>query len=256
MKRKVFLSLPLFLLVLLPRVLPAADSPVAAVTDIAQQTVTVQQQTQKAVAAWEKERQELLARLQNGKIEADLLRYRQKKLRRYLAERRDRIAKLKKGIAEKQVITRELEPFLDQTLERAVDMSQQGLPFLEEERQQRFAGLDATLNSYDASLAEKLRRVLEMLQIEARYGHQVEAYDRVLTLAGKETTVNVLRLGRIGLYYLTLDGREAGWYNPDGKTWEPLPGRFLEPVKDGLRMAMKQRAVDLVRLPVGKGGRQ
>jgi hypothetical protein len=256
MKRKVFLSLPLFLPVLLPQLLSAADSPVAAVTGIARQTVTVQQQTQKAVAVWEKERQEMLARLQNGRIEEDLLRFRQKKLRRYLAERRGRIAKLKQGIVERQVITRELEPFLDQTHVRAKGMFQQGLPFLEEERQQRFAGLDATLNSYDATLAEKLRRVLEMLQIEARYGHQVEAYDRVLTLAGKETTVNVLRLGRIGLYYLTLDGREAGWYNPELKSWETLPRRFLEPVKDGLRMAMKQRAVDLVRLPVGKGGWQ
>ena len=189
-------------------------------------------------------------------MQEDLLRYRQKKLRRYITERQAKIAELEKGIAEQQVIARELEPFLDHTLEQARTFYQQGLPFLAAERRQRFAELESCLNSYEASLAEKLRRVLEMLQIEAQYGHQVEAYDQVLKLSGVETTVNVLRLGSIGLYYLTLDGEDAGWYNPEKGKWESLPGRFLEPIKEGLRMAMKQRAIDLVRLPVGKRGGQ
>ena len=234
-----------------PFSLLAAESPVSAVTGMVEQTLAVQQQTQKAVAAWETQRQELLGRLQNLKMQEDLLRYRQKKLRCYIKERREKIAELEKGIAEQQVIARELEPFLDQTLEQAETLSRQGLPFLQEERRQRFAQLKNLMNSYDASLAEKLRRVLEMLQIEARYDHQVEVYDQLLKISGVETTVNILRLGGIGLYYLTLDGKDAGWYNPQAEKWEALSGRFLEPIREGLRMAMKQRAIDLVRLPVG-----
>ena len=237
---------------LLPISLSAVETPVSMVTETVNQTLKIQQQTQKRVDAWERQRQEMISRLQNLKMQEDLLRYRQKKLQLYITERQSKIAELKKGIAEQQVIARELEPFLDQTLARARTSYEQGLPFLSVERQQRFDELESFLSSYEASLAEKLRRVLEMLQIEAQYGHQVEAYERVLELSGVETTVNVLRLGSIGLYYLTLDGRNAGWYNPEKGKWEILPGRFLEPIKEGLRMAMKQRAIDLVRLPVDK----
>lgn len=251
-----FISGLLLLCLFWPLSLTAAESPLATVNNLVQRTLEIQQQDQKAVDAWEKEQREMLSRLQNLKIEEDLLRYRQKKLRNYISERKSRIAQLEKGIAEQQVIARELEPFLDQTLEQARSLFHQGLPFLQAERQQRFSDLESLLNSYESSLAEKLRRVLEMLQIEARYGHQVEAYDRVLELSGVKTTVNVLRLGSIGLYYLTLDGKEAGWYNDAAKKWEILPDHFLNPIKEGLRMAMKQRAMDLVQLPVGKGGWQ
>jgi len=245
----------LFLLFLLwPFSLLAVETPVAKVTETVNQTLKIQQQTQKAVDTWGRQRQEMINRLQNLKMQEDLLRYRQKKLQRYIAERQAKIAGLEKGIAEQQVIARELEPFLDQTLEQARISFRQGLPFLQVERRQRFAELESFLSSYEASLAEKLRRVLEMLQIEAQYGHQVEAYDRVLELSGVKTTVNVLRVGSIGLYYLTLDGKDAGWFNPEAGKWETLPGRFLEPIKEGLRMAMKQRAIDLVKLPVGKRG--
>ena len=237
---------------LLPVPLSAVENPASKATEIVNQTLKIQQQTQKRVDAWEQQRQEMISCLQNLKMQEDLLRYRQHKLQLYLTERQSKIAELKKGIAEQQVLARELEPFLDQTLARARTLYAQGLPFLSLERQQRFDELESFLNSYEASLAEKLRRVLEMLQIEAQYGHQVEAYERVLKLSGVETTVNVLRLGSIGLYYLTLDGKHAGWYNPEAGKWESLAGRFLEPIKEGLRMAMKQRAIDLVRLPVGK----
>jgi hypothetical protein len=237
---------------LLPISLSAVETPVSMVTETVNQTLKIQQQTQKRVDAWEQQRQEMISRLQNLKMQEDLLRYRQKKLQIYITERQSKIAELKKGIAEQQVIARELEPFLDQTLAQARTSYEQGLPFLSVERQQRFDELESFLSSYEASLAEKLRRVLEMLQIEARYGHQVEAYERVLELSGVKTTVNVLRLGSIGLYYLTLDGRNAGWYDPEKGKWKILPSRFLEPIKEGLRMAMKQRAIDLVRLPVGK----
>lgn len=239
---------------LLPVSLSAVETPVSMVTETVNQTLKIQQQTQKSVDTWGRQRQEIINRLQNLKMQEDMLRYRQKKLQRYIAERQAKIAGLEKGIAAQKVIARELEPFLDQTLARARTLYAQGLPFLSVERQQRFDELESFLNSYEASLAEKLRRVLEMLQIEAQYGHQVEAYDRVLELSAVKTTVNVLRLGSIGLYYLTLDGKDAGWYNPKAGKWESLPGRFLKPIRDGLRMAMKQRAIDLVRLPVGKRG--
>ncbi len=232
----------------------AVGADVAAVTGVAAKTVAVQRQAQEELQAWEEERQRLTAELQDLKIREDLLRYRQKKLQGYVAERQRRIAALEKSIAERQVIARELEPYLDQVLARARDEAARGLPFLAAERRQRFADLEKFLASYEAPLADKLRRVLEMLQIEAQYGHHVEACDQVLSLPGGRTSVKIFRLGRIGLYYLTLDGRAAGRYDRETGAWVPLAGRDVAMVREALRMAMKQRTVDLVRLPVGRGG--
>ena len=229
-------------------------SPVEAVTGMVEKTVAVQRQTQKELQAWEDKRQEIRGELQNLKIQEDLLLYRQKKLLGYLAEQKNKIAVLEKSIADRQVIARELEPYLDQVLEQARLSAAQGLPFLMEERQQRFAELEKYLGSFGASTPEKLRRILEMLQIEAQYGHHVEAYDQVLALPDGETSVKVFRLGRIGLYYLTLDGNAAGWYDQAAGQWQPLSGRNVAMVREAMRMAMKQRSVDLVELPVGKGG--
>ncbi|MBW1646182.1 MAG: DUF3450 domain-containing protein [Deltaproteobacteria bacterium] len=232
----------------------AAKDPVEAVTGVAARTLAVQQQTQKELEAWEERRQQLTAELQNLKVQEDLLRYRQRKLQGYLAERRAKIAALEKSIADRQVIARELEPYLDEVLARAKTSADRGLPFLAAERRRRFAELEKYLASYEAPTADKLRRVLEMLQIEAGYGHHVEAYDQVLELPAGKTSVKVFRLGRIGLYYLTLDGRTAGWYDRAAGAWQPLSGRDVGMVREALRMAMKQRTVDLVRLPVGRGG--
>ncbi|MBN2333447.1 MAG: DUF3450 domain-containing protein [Deltaproteobacteria bacterium] len=253
MKRH-FSLIALLLLFLLPAA--ALGAAVDAVTRTVEKTVAVQQETQKEVSAWELERQQLDNDLQNLKMQADLLRHRQQKLQAYIRERQTRIDELQQSIAEQQNVARELEPFLDATLEQAKSLYQKDLPFLVDEREQRFADLALFLDSYDATPADKLRRVLEMLHIEARYGHHVEAGEGMLPLAGVETTVNIFRLGRIGLYYLSLDGTQAGWYNPSVNQWEPLPGRHLEAVKEALRMAMKQRAIDLVKLPLGKGGWQ
>ena len=69
---------------------------------------------------------------------------------------------------------------------------------------------------------------------------------------GKELTVDFLRVGRIALVYQTLDESEAGVWNQEARRWDPLDGSFRSAIRQGLRMARKQSAPDLIRLPLPK----
>ena len=99
-------------------------------------------------------------------------------------------------------------------------------------------------------LPEKYRRVMEAYRVEMQYGHTIEAYDGDLQVQGRTRTVQFLRLGRIGLYYLSPDGKKAGYWSRSAATWERLPAETRRPIAKGIRMARKQAAPDLVRLPV------
>ena len=217
------------------------------------ETVAVQKKTTNLRQEWQEERRALDDATHALELELKLLEARREKLRGYSQQRRREIARLETGLNEMTEIGIRLEPFLDEMVGRIETFTAADLPFSVIERERRLADLRQVLNSYDADLAEKLRRVMEVLKIEAGFGRGFEVSEEFLALDGVETTVRMLRLGRVGLYYLSLDGDRAGWFKRLTKTWEPLSGVSNEAVKEALRMTLKQRAFDLVCLPVAGG---
>ncbi|MEA3333793.1 MAG: DUF3450 domain-containing protein [Pseudomonadota bacterium] len=217
------------------------------------ETVEVQKETTTLLKEWREERRELDDATHALELELKLLEARHLKLKGYDQQRRQEILRLQTGLDDMAEIGIRLEPFLDEMVGRIEDFTAADLPFSTLERERRLADLRDALNSYDADLAEKLRRVMEVLKIEAGFGRGFEVSEEFLTLDGAEITVRMLRLGRVGLYYLSFDGDQAGWFNRLTKTWEPLSGASHEAVKDALRMTLKQRAFDLVCLPVAGG---
>ena len=71
----------------------------------------------------------------------------------------------------------------------------------------RVANLKRLMDDADTPLSEKYRRVMEAYQVEVQYGHTIEAYQGELRDPGSSRMVEFLRLGRVGLYYLSLDGK-------------------------------------------------
>ena len=214
------------------------------------ETLELERKTEAARQQWEVDRQTLAERTHAMELEEKLLAVRLRKLDGYREQRLAEIGRLEEGLARMEDVGLRLEPFLDELVGRLEGLMGNDLPFALEERERRLEDLRESLDRYEVDLAEKLRRVMEVLRIEAGFGRGFEVGEETLSLAGVETTVRVLRLGRVALYYLTLDGRQAGWYNQRLKLWQPLTTAAGEAVKEALRMALKQRAFDLVRLPV------
>jgi len=127
-------------------------------------------------------------------------------------------------------------------------------PFLQQERNNRIVALKTMMGRADVTLSEKYRRIMEAYQVETEYGRTLEAYQAELGAEQDSRTVDFLRIGRVNLYYLTLDGLEAGMWDADAKQWQILPDDYLQPIAEALKVARKQLPPNLLVLPVSKAG--
>ncbi len=137
---------------------------------------------------------------------------------------------------------------------RMVDVLEEAIsvdtPFLPEERAMRIASLRELMARPDVPTSEKYRRVTEAYQIELEYGHTIESYEGELELDGEKLTVAFLRYGRLGLYFMTLDGLQIGMWDKNQSRWTLLDNSFRQSMDRAMRIARKQLPPDLTRLPV------
>ena len=93
------------------------------------------------------------------------------------------------------------------------------LPFQLRERTIRVRRLSTNMNAADISVSEKYRQIMDAYLIEVDFGRTIEAYIDTLEIAGVDTQVDVLRIGRILLAYQTPDRAQIGFFNPQIRVW-------------------------------------
>lgn len=161
------------------------------------------------------------------------------------------IENLAASIDQVTVIERQITPLMMRMIDGLDQFIELDMPFLMEERRERVAGLREMMERADVSVAEKFRRVTEAYQIEMDYGRTMLAYKGTIEVDGGTREVNFLRVGRVGLYYQSVDAERTGAWNADTGEWEVLDSsEARNQVRLGLRMANKQVAPDLLLLPV------
>ncbi len=151
-------------------------------------------------------------------------------------------------------VGREIMPLMLRMIDSMEKFVELDVPFLEEERGDRVQQLRDMMDRADVTISEKYRRLLESYQIEYDYGRKIEAYSGELEEGGKTRTVDFLRIGRLALLYQTLDGQETGVWNQSDRKWEKLSDAYRGAVAEGIRMARKQVAPDLIRVPLPAAG--
>ncbi|MDX2225194.1 MAG: DUF3450 domain-containing protein [Rhodospirillaceae bacterium] len=160
-------------------------------------------------------------------------------------------AAVEKDILRVTTIDREVIPLMLRMVEGLNQFVALDVPFLIEERTSRVKNLQALMTRSDASPAEKYRRVLEAYQIENEYGRTIEGYaGQVQTDGGNTINVDFLRVGRVALFYRTLDDATVARWNQKDRRWEQLPSDYVANVKAGLAIARQQVAPDMVVLPI------
>ena len=171
-------------------------------------------------------------------------------LEKLIAAQDDEIVSISKQIDDIEVTNREIVPLMLkmlQTLKRFIELD---IPFLAEERRNRVDSLTDMMNRADVTTSDKFRRIMEAYQIETEYGRTIEAYKGQLDSAENKRSVDFLRVGRLALFYQTLDTRESGIWKQDTNSWEILPDKYRLSIKEGIRIARKQAAPALLILPV------
>jgi hypothetical protein len=149
------------------------------------------------------------------------------------------------------LIERQIIPMMTRMLDSLEEFIALDTPFLMKERTERLARLREMMERSDVSSAEKFRRVIEAYQIENDYGRTIEAYKGTVDINGTPQEVDFLRIGRVALAYQSVGGQYTGaWDVEEGTFIELAPEKFKTQVAQGIRVARKQVAPDLLIVPI------
>ena len=157
---------------------------------------------------------------------------------------------LSESIDNVTVIERQITPLMLRMIDALKQFVELDVPFLLEERQDRVTNLEELMDVSDVAVSEKFRSVIEAYQTENEYGRTIETYKGELTIEGEVREVEFLKIGRVGLYYQTMDGEHSGIYEQASGDFVALSDKYRSQILQGLRIAKKQAAPDLLRLPV------
>ena len=148
------------------------------------------------------------------------------------------------------IINRQIFPLMERMIDGLEQSVALDVPFLMDERTARVDNLKDIMERSDVSVAEKFRKVMEAYQIENDYGTSSEFYKQSLTLAdGTERDYNMLRIGRVGLYFQSDDTQITGYWDKQQKAWVQ-DNSIRNEVRTGLRMARQLIAPELIVVPV------
>lgn len=207
---------------------------------------------QKKLDDWTGNKAQLLSEIRDLEIRHSWLEYQLNKYDNYIKDQKAVIKGLKRKKLVVKKIRIKLEPALDTVVKHLEKFVLADLPFLETERQTRLQFLKDSLTDYHIDLSEKLRRVLEALQVEAEYGKMVEKTETVLMIHQQATKVVVLRIGRLAMFYRSVDGKQVGLWDKKLKNWNPLPLKYSSVIAQAAETASGKRSAEILCLPMNK----
>lgn len=138
-----------------------------------------------------------------------------------------------------------LDAMID-SLERFIELD---LPFELDKRLAAVIELRSDLARADIDVTMKYQAIVSAYLDEIRFGYSnAVSQERIETPRGNRLA-NILRLGRAGLWYVTPDGAEAGYWDRVGRFWNDSA---TEPqtVLMGIRIVRETGAPAMLELPV------
>ena len=214
--------------------------------------ITLQQSVKKLGDKWAQKRAILLQQIQQLKDQDIWLKYQIKLYKAYINEENQTIAELKRRQKILEQINIKLEPYLDQVVNRLANFIKNDMPFLHQERITRLKFLKQSLVNYKIGLGEKLRRVLQALEVEAKYGMEIQTTEDEISLNGQKIDGYILRLGRLDMFFISLDRQIAAKYNKKLNKWVKISDQYIDDIEQTIEISQKKRAAQIVDLPIGR----
>ncbi len=214
--------------------------------------ITTRQATQEEEEQWRAQREQLMARYEALEQTIAQLDTHKAALQQSNDDTRRRIAAKAQQLADIEQIGAGISPLVEEVIGQLQTFVASGLPFLSAERQARIERLSQLSNDPDIAVSEKFRKVMEALTIEAEYGNTIEVHQETITAEDQEMLVHVFRLGRMSLFFQTLDHHQCGVFNVATSRWEPLPRDYNAAIETAIDIGAKRQPVELLNLPVGR----
>ena len=179
----------------------------------------------------------------------DLTNIYNRQLQELIDSQNAEIISINEQMVELDKTNRGILPKLEEMVTTLDSIVENDVPFLLEERQTRINELKVLLVQSNISTSEKFRRVFEAYQIENEFGRTIESYRDEITFDSETYNVEVFRLGRVGLYARTSDGRHTAMYSKKEGKWVRKKGIDNELIT-ALKIAKKELPPSLLKLPV------
>lgn len=191
--------------------------------------------------------EELLVQYRTVISEIESLSVYNTQLESVVNDQNSQIQGMNSQMTELESTNRAIVPMVIEMVDMLRKIVEADVPFKINDRLDRVTKLEDMLNVSNVTTSEKYRKVTEAYQIELDYGRSVSTYQAEID-GGIQ--VNFLQIGRTALLYQTLDEKKSGWYNSTTKTFQELDDRYNSSIKEGIRIAAKQAAPNLVGLPI------
>ncbi|MFH0783021.1 MAG: DUF3450 domain-containing protein [Pseudomonadota bacterium] len=216
------------------------------------ESIRIRQDTQEHEQKWRDDREKLLNRLDSLDEAKKRLTLQRAALDEKVDGLKSRIAAKEKQLADIEAIQQEITPMIAALIDELEAFVTTDLPFLGTERGNRLKRLVELRDDPEVSVSEKFRKVLEAMLVEAEYGNTIEVYQETIAKGDNDMLVDIFRLGRVGLFYQSLDHKSSGFYNVAAKSWQPLPGEYNRSIATALEIGAKRRPAELLTLPLGR----
>ncbi|MCP4746320.1 MAG: DUF3450 domain-containing protein [Desulfobacteraceae bacterium] len=224
----------------------------AQVEKITGTSVEIRQKTQKQEESWSLERKKLLMLYEQLEQRQKVLLDSKNQLEQQTFAAQQRIAVKKKQLTDSELILERINPFILELVEKLRQQVAEDMPFLSSERKNRIGKLVRMTQDPEVTTSEKLRKTMEALLVEAEYANTIEVCQETILVDQAMCLVNILRLGRVSLFYQTLDHQRCGYFDTAASGWRPLPGHYNRSIQKAIEIGAKQRPVELLDLPLGK----
>ena len=179
----------------------------------------------------------------------DLTNIYNRQLQELISSQEAEIVSINDQMVELDKTNRGILPKLEEMVNTLSSIIDNDTPFLLSERKSRIEELQNILVQSNISTSEKFRRVFEAYQIENEYGRTIESYRDEIVFDSETYNVEIFRLGRVGLYARTSDGRNTAMYSRKEGKWIRKKGIDNELVV-ALKIAKKELPPSLLKLPV------
>jgi hypothetical protein len=222
----------------------------AGLKQTAEKAVEVRRESQKLADRWAVEATDLRSEIHALEAELETLKWRREKTAVYMKDLEDKMTGLKSKEEAANEIRNELEPFLDQTLQNLKDFSEKDLPMLTRLQAPTLRFAESTLNSADANMVQKTQRLLEATTRALEYGYFPQLDEAEIDIEGRRIRVQLLNIGRLCLFALSGNGRDAWKWERKSGRYVPVP-HFARSIQEVIQITQRTRLVSLVELPVG-----
>ena len=142
----------------------------------------------------------------------------------------------------------QIVPLLNKMLSALDSFVKADLPFHMEERTESISRLKDLMIEPNANTSDRFRNIMDIYTAEIEYGNSYEAYKATVLINGNDTEVDMLRIGRVALYYQTTDQKQTGMWDAANKEWKLLDADQNRNVRKAIKVAAKTIAPELLSL--------